>query len=492
MKFVMQQLLLFFFISLLTSISALAEKQSKSPYSGTLTDMQEVLAFGFASDIQKFCNRSNYEGLANNFLEQNNLHPLLRESERVKQNITSHLLSRGTAWYLSWLPTEKTRNGVLDFALKDVGLHQADSEERFQKLLAAPPQELSPTQYTENKEKFLMFKKHVFLDPNLSQPYERRFAACATVTSVLSAPSCAQWLDKLTTIASPSNDVMLLDVYEDVLFSEKYTLGLHRAAGIIYKKYSSGKTPSGDFFSDLKQSFLETGSSEEEAKEQAWQTIALVATGGPNLGRRLGVALDQNQHPSSVFLAAIAGMLPMLDLNSKGEQRLYSYPENTLTQCDVGKPYHFWMSAYLTRRLIKEGADPESGATAVFVAQMGYQFLGSTGLRNPHFVYERPSFEGFNNIMRVDFVQTAAGAKHAVNQEIQNSEPIDINQGIANIVADSEIIGTMSTEESQALFSDRKLKAFSLFSRKLSPRSAFRTYFDSSYQPRYSLLPPDQ
>lgn len=53
----------------------------------------------------------------------------------------------------------------------------------------------------------------------------------------------------------------------------------------------------------------------------------------------------------------------------------YSYPRDVVTSCDNSKPYYFWMSAYMTREMVKQGISPEAAAAGAFSAQKGYEVL---------------------------------------------------------------------------------------------------------------------
>lgn len=479
--------LLTYFSVALFSIYVLAEPLCEDPKLGTLTDMQEVLAFGMGNNIREFCDRSNYEGVGNLLASYSDMNARVshldsQKSREERKTTESTISGYQTAWANGWLPSNTTRSQVLGLALRDLGKKEDD----LSALIRSPYSNPNPDSIEKSRRNL----ENVFGKDDMSMATPQlRLAACSSIV-LLRSPQCAKWLGRVMEVMSPSEDIAVLDSYREVFSSGDYGPGLHRATKVIHEKYISKGVPKGDLFTDLKQSFIETGSSEKLADEMTWEVLAVISSGGPNVGVRLGSPyLGLYEHPHSIYVTAIAGMLPMLDLKSKGNDRLYSYPENTKTECDVGKPYHFWMSAYLTKKLMDEGAEPKDAGAAVFVAQMGYQFMSDKGLRDPSRIYHVPAFEGFNNIMRIDFVQAAAGSRYSVAQQASENIDLDLNRGIANIIADSELLAPLPIEHDSNIYEENKLEALSKFNRILAPRSAYRTYFDPHFQPSKNILP---
>ena len=72
---------------------------------------------------------------------------------------------------------------------------------------------------------------------------------------------------------------------------------------------------------------------------------------------------DPESTESRIALSAIAEFIPLMDpMMSEHAGSLYSLPPSVKSDCDIGKNYHFWMTAYFARKNAVEGMDPKSAA----------------------------------------------------------------------------------------------------------------------------------
>ncbi|MCB0407455.1 MAG: hypothetical protein KDD34_04565 [Bdellovibrionales bacterium] len=465
--------------------------QCESPFQKTLTEFRDVIAAGLSSDIKEFCDRTNYEGVFNaNFHYEKQFS--YNEMPKLKNNLKERLPEKINAWSLSWIADEELRSKVLPRALGSLSYSEKDLKKMIQ-------DEYTPMNSSQKEKHIQWFngvvqslknedKKNPANSKNTSM---NRMMACLSLRANPSfVAKCAKQLDRAISIGGVLNGfLMLTDVYEKVLFSQDYGKGLHLAVKKIHQKYRDKNPPQGDLFSDLKDSFIESGFSEAEAKEMTWDVVGIISSSGPNLYRRI-YDLQQVKNPIGIYLTAIAAMLPLLDLKSRDLDRMYSYPQNIQTHCDLGKPYHFWMSAYLTRRLNKELNEPDVNAAAVFTLQKGYQFAADVYNRNPSRALYTETFEGFNNIMRIDMTYAAAGAKFAIEADKEEPQIINVDNGIINILRASEMTPTIPANDAKDLFNNNTAKAFLIWSKKLAPNAAYDTFFAPSTQTPINLLPP--
>ncbi len=79
-------------------------------------------------------------------------------------------------------------------------------------------------------------------------------------------------------------------------------------------------------------------------------------------------------------LGYISTAMTYLDIKKSAQGNgLYSYPSSIQTSCDNSKPYHFWMSAFLARRVTQITQNPNAGVDAAFIAEKAYQFKSHLG-----------------------------------------------------------------------------------------------------------------
>lgn len=206
----------------------------------------------------------------------------------------------------------------------------------------------------------------------------------------------------------PETKFSMVKEMEEIVTDPKYQAGLRAAAISVLKRTQSKPKAGAHLFGDVESAFRKSGLSEKDAADAAWKTIAVISTGGPAIMNRLAkINLNAAQIPGAVSLSAIASALPMLDAAGKKSGHLYSYPPNVKTNCDNGKPYHFWMSAYQARQQALSGIEPRVAAQASFLTALGYRLTDPEILR---LMPKNNSYSPMMNVMRADFAYAAAGA----------------------------------------------------------------------------------
>lgn len=218
-----------------------------------------------------------------------------------------------------------------------------------------------------------------------------------------------------------SAEIAGVPLIQDALSNKKITEPLKRVAANLWSKISAKKFEANEnIFSDLVSEFKKEGFSEADAKKEAVNVLGAISTGGPNFALRINQD-DVNQFPkkcierscnlNSVFMSAIAeGMVHADTLKMKGSNpSTYSLPEGAGFPCDIGKSYHFWMSAALSNRLVQEGSSQAAAKSAVYAAHLGYHLRSSADLRSNN-VLGMARFNSIENGIRMDMTLAAAGA----------------------------------------------------------------------------------
>lgn len=135
-------------------------------------------------------------------------------------------------------------------------------------------------------------------------------------------------------------------------------------------------------------------------------------------------------------LGFIAELIPKLDTMKMESKRpsLYSMPSETQFYCDRGKTYHFWLTAYLTRKLRMEGFSAEASGAAAFITEMGYQ-----ATRGSAFTIGGKPFDYNDNSSRMDMTLASAGVKYGRDQASGiRSAGFDINGGYVRALESSD------------------------------------------------------
>ncbi len=269
---------------------------------------------------------------------------------------------------------------------------------------------------------------------------------------VVVGQECAAALDSVITRSMPVKgpggfSYTQPQLYREFLNDTTYTDGLRRAALKVLDKAASGAS-SGDLFSDLRASFAESGFSAERADDATWKTLALLATGGPNTGRRtLHMRAAPEVFSTKVSLSVLSTLAPYLDSLSIASGHPYSYPPDVHTTCDTGKPYHFWLTAYLARSLVREGTSPRAAAAAAFLGEKGYQMMSESETRDPRQPFREPFLAAYSNSVRMDLAVASAGAAYGAGAEAP-----DIDEGVRRVVLASEPLPRLGSREASLLF----------------------------------------
>lgn len=183
-------------------------------------------------------------------------------------------------------------------------------------------------------------------------------------------------------LADVSNLETTLRVLEAGL-ADPYLAGLARYEERLAQHVADPAAVTTDVFTDLVRSFGEAGDGEAAARDKALDVLSVVSTNGSDfvlnehLFSELSGQGDQRRfeapNPKFLSMVRLSMALPYFDLVKRGN--LYSSPAGYASECNTSKYYHFWMSAYLVRSLVKAGFSKEAAAAAVLVNHIGYRSL---------------------------------------------------------------------------------------------------------------------
>lgn len=309
----------------------------------------------------------------------------------------------------------------------------------------------------------------------------QKTAACVSIGAL---GNCLRSLEIIEKMMKPSYisglAVTNLEGWRRVYESTLLDRGLVLAAANLESIIESRQTPEKNIFAILKSAFLQTKMSEDQAKDATWLTLGLIGTAGANTLQYAQSIEGWPKETSSKGLALgyIANSMTYLDfVNLSRGQAMFSYPTNIRTSCDTGKPYHFWLSAYLARELVlKANIDPKTAMKTTFLAAQGYQIkrslFMSSGRNGISGVFSRSNFDPVHQIIRADLAYAATGSFFgSYGENSTASKFLNVNQAIVDLLEDSGVLDPILINNSMGT-----LEAYSRFKRIFSPDSAMKSF----------------
>ncbi len=245
----------------------------------------------------------------------------------------------------------------------------------------------------------------------------KSFLSCRSASSDL--------VDILTIRAGVTGVPLIVDTMKDPTI----TKALQRVSLKLWQRIEKQTfEKNADIYSELTAELMKDGFKEKEARKKAVLILGAIATGGPNFVKRINSS-SVAEFPKScqskpgcnlngIYMQAIAeGMVhgDTFKMQLK-EPSLYSLPPGTDFSCDIGKSYHFWLSAALTDRLMDLGHSADTARAVVYASEVGYQ-LGGANSERGNSALAKPRYGSIENGIRMDLNLAAAGTYFGASVE---------------------------------------------------------------------------
>lgn len=412
----------------------------------------------------------------------------------------------GNSWNFSLIPTEKNQKyaymygqhfytafgknftGTIDSeyeeAIKDnINLTKMKKQNVFSKEIAQKIKTIfSPVEKSKIQESTLIHAK-ICSDMNLMEVI-----------------GCTKAVGRVMQIASPAkvaNNAALfmpVAVWQKVILSEdKYSEGLRLAALKMSEKVKEKNGGSTDVFTDLKNSFIQSGMATNDSQTAALEVLALYGNASGNLGSRIeaiGNALipptnpmfgGQNKCSQTTpnicgYLAIISQAIPALDfITSQQGKTPYSFPANVEAKCNTNKSYHFWMTAYLSNQLVSEGFSKEEATLAPYISSVGYQFNRELGYQSSKTgpgkeALQKTAYDPVTNIIRADLAYASAGAEYGASYSSNQKSKISVDKKLGQLLeASKETVSDYTKTNISAL---DQLGKYQRFTEVVAPKAA--------------------
>ena len=255
--------------------------------------------------------------------------------------------------------------------------------------------------------------------------------------------------------------------YHDVRFLE----ALRKLSGKIVANIEDGTIPNTRLFEDLLSQFSSEGFTAEESLDRSWLVMGLYASRGPSIAAVIR-SLSFTSTPMAAYFHVIFNGAPVLDARGLQGGILYSYPKNLITNIDSGKPYHFWMSAYLSRKATLETGSAFAATQASYLSEIGYQMRSTTNYRDISRPFVDPPEGVGNNKIRFDLAYGAAGAVYGSRSAtIPSLETIDVNGTFRELLKRGTPLRPISKEAADERWKGLGIKGYLRWLKIFSPYS---------------------
>ena len=298
--------------------------------------------------------------------------------------------------------------------------------------------------------------------------------------SPLNPRKCSQALNDIMALMKADNVYTAIPIIKEVIEDQSYVEGASRAALKIMdkvEKYSpTNNAVPGDLFTDICESYQEVGLSQKKAEEMTWKLLAVYSSRGPNIYLLKYFTYSLPSSKTLVALETIANSIPTLDALTFASGHPYSLPKMVFTTANYGKPYHFWMSGYLSREMTKKYGE-NAAVAATSIVETGYQMLSKTLGREDLFddILSGGSFSAEANKTRIDLTYGYAGAHYGsicASGSLPNIK-IDIDEAIKKSINLTNVIPHLSKAEIEKSLSTKfgKIKMYYRWNSVMNPKT---------------------
>lgn len=257
-------------------------------------------------------------------------------------------------------------------------------------------------------------------------------------------------------LTSMSSVLSMLDLWEKMMLDPEYVPGLAKATTLmnqrlrILRQTKNQRAVISDVLSDLIAGYRAVGKSNEEAIARAYDVMGLYGTRGASLAYILPDLTTKENLGFSAAFAYFSAVISYLD-TLQPEGRYYSVPPSIIGTCPYGKPYHFWLSAYLTKELQRNKHTKRGSEVAPHIVSELYEFNSITRGRNPTAAFTEPLLSLYNNGVRINLTFNDAGVLY---QTLGPGKKINLNNAIESFKKHAEALPPMTRTELQALLKD--------------------------------------
>jgi hypothetical protein len=303
---------------------------------------------------------------------------------------------------------------------------------------------------------------------------------CADQGAITDSFACVDAIKKVVAVMAPVGDVTLFNLLKKIFLDVRYSNAAIHLATTIETKILLGGQPSGDLLTDAIASTRASGFG-SQSEDAAFEILAFYSSNGPNSAGYTHTWTSKENAGFYYGLTVLGTGITVLNSRSMSSGHPYSYPPSVASTCDNGKPYHFWMTAYLARLLTHDMAHPRSVRTAVYITSVGYQMMSTSSGRDPSLPYKLKSDAPQNQKIRMDLAYAAAGAEFGAlagsrTLKATESTTISVDQSLRNLLKNAAPLSALTEEEVQDLWSGTGISAYRRWMKIFNPIKAMASF----------------
>jgi hypothetical protein len=276
--------------------------------------------------------------------------------------------------------------------------------------------------FTQTSVKHTLYGDHV---SHLS-PYKENLESAQTVMQGLCervkipAESCGKnILGYLSLIAPGGKGPMTTLAHEVVRISVdprlvKISEGLSLyLLALMEDAAKTGNVKGKDIYSDLVAYFQGQKFSPEQSRDLTFYFLGVYATRGASF-----FAGFDDIHPSSLSaLVTLSLAISYLDKLALRSGRSYAIPAQYQTTCSIGKPYHFWLAAFLGVYTHRQGFSKVTGYFGPVMSGIAYDITMDANDRNIMRLFSiKTPFDFYANMTRIDNFSRTLGAHFGMHE----------------------------------------------------------------------------
>lgn len=244
-------------------------------------------------------------------------------------------------------------------------------------------------------------------------------------------PEAGSTFSKMADDLQPEGRNVDMNTIRSTLSVDENLQVIAASALVIDKKIQDanrGFDITGNVFDDILNVARRYLGDEKRARDLTWKILGIYGTRGANMAALVDALEAANgvsrQEIAITALQGIAVGMNVLDqIQQDRGKNMYSLPADVKFDCAYGKPYHFWMAAYLAQKYTKQGTpSPSLGAVAlgatpaekaalsVHLLSLGYNFMSQS--RDPSAAFTEPDLGENNNMIRLSIAFADAGGRY--------------------------------------------------------------------------------
>jgi hypothetical protein len=201
------------------------------------------------------------------------------------------------------------------------------------------------------------------------------------------------------------------------LFTEEiYAKAMIPVAKIVWKRahaltgeYQTTHSDFSTILDLLLMEFKKLGLSDEEAFDRTMDIMGLYATRGASV-QVLSYFVNDGNYQAFFAMEIISAGISLLEFERPKTENNFGLPRGIKSSCLYGNIYHFWMSAYLSYELKKQGFKVKTAFSAAHILSAGYQMFVYTINRSPIAFLNAETNSPMKQQMRTTVIIDDAGA----------------------------------------------------------------------------------